>query len=99
MKKGIAFLLVLIMLAALAFPCCLDEGCTEKTELKTSQSPCDDEGTCSPFFACATCSGFVTLACTPVMAEPPVQLPVHYERIRRSATSSFYTRFFQPPRA
>ncbi len=57
-----SFLLLLWCAVLTAVPCCAFDGCED--EVQTEQSGHSDDqddgcGSCSPFFACHGCSGFV----------------------------------------
>ncbi|HEU4471226.1 MAG TPA: hypothetical protein VFR58_09090 [Flavisolibacter sp.] len=98
MKKGIAFLLVLITLAASVFPCCPSDGCADDAGYTAPAGTCNDDGACSPFFACSTCPGFVSLTRIPRLPAPLSALPVHFQARTAVLANLFYPSFFQPPR-
>ena len=58
--KVIAFILSSYLLFLFAVPCCSFDNCPEeKTQQADHKKGDGDCGTCSPFFTCAGCSGFI----------------------------------------
>ncbi|SMO79905.1 hypothetical protein SAMN06265350_11229 [Solitalea koreensis] len=65
-------------------PCCAWDHCDSEDTVTTikgndKKSHTNDEtgkGTCSPFFACSSCSGFVTNAAVSIIIELPSINPV-----------------------
>jgi len=56
------------------------------------------EEACSPFFACATCPGFVELS-GPIQILHPVAIKqVHHERLESFSLYTFLNSCWQPPR-
>lgn len=99
MKNWLVLVLLLITAAGTFIPCCQVDDCA--ADRITSPSKNDDrkqEGTCSPFFACATCSGFVALSKS-IQITPPIAVrQVHHEQIVKSDLLSYTSSFWQPPR-
>jgi hypothetical protein len=61
MQKWLALLLLMITTAGTVIPCCLVDDC--KADQAAVKGPGGrQEGNCSPFFACATCAGFVEVS-------------------------------------
>ena len=79
-------------------PCCMAEnGCED--EISTSSSHEDDkDDTCSPFFACAGCAGFVARAKALQLPELPAEKHVHYQKMEEYHTTSYDANYWQPPR-
>jgi hypothetical protein len=61
--KILCFILSLYVLFQIAVPCCSEDNCNEEMAIGHTDSPQEHEegdcNTCSPFFTCGTCSGFV----------------------------------------
>lgn len=100
MKKWLTFLLLLITLTGTFFPCCLIDECNDE-EIATAQQENKDqpEGNCSPFFACATCSGFTEMTKTVQVKQPVVENQVHNENLLIFNLSTYSSSFWQPPRS
>ncbi len=100
MKKWPIFILLLITLIETFFPCCLADECNA-TEIATTQNEDkqQQEGTCSPFFACATCPGFVEFAKQIHIVEPVAEKQVHHESLQLYNLSAFQASYWQPPRS
>ena len=100
MKKWFAFILLVIVAAAVFVPCCTTDNCQADQEMtsKTQNHPLKSSGTCSPFTSCASCTGFVVINKIVQVAALPVALVEHHEH-NNSFTPSSYTRsFLQPPK-
>lgn len=99
MKKWLAFLFLFLMLAGSFYPCCIVDDCTaDHAWTEQQKERPSKEGTCSPFFACASCVGFVQLSRPIAVPQPLPQLPVHYESVERFTPLILYSSFWQPPR-
>jgi hypothetical protein len=72
---------------------CADHSQTEKQKNGDSKG-----GTCSPFFACTFCAGFVQLDKPVVVPQPTPQQSIHYESVYFFTPEEFYTFIWQPPR-
>jgi hypothetical protein len=100
MIKWLTFLLLVITLSGMFFPCCLVDECNDE-EIATAQSKNKpkQEGNCSPFFACATCPGFAEMV-KPVQIKQPVKdNQVHHETLVVFNLTTFASSFWQPPRS
>jgi hypothetical protein len=100
MKKWLAILLVLITAAGTFIPCCgVDDCCTDTMASKSGHDDHQDEGTCSPFFACATCPGSVELTKTIQLPTPETEKVVHHQPSLKFVLPVYTSSFWQPPRA
>ncbi len=99
MKKWMIFLLLLITTAGTSIPCCQTDNCCADQSNNTNTEKHKGEGTCPPFFACATCCGFVELANPTHFVQVPVQKQLHYEMFEVLNLSTFSATYWQPPRA
>jgi hypothetical protein len=99
MKKWLTFLLLLITLAGTLYPCCLVDECNSE-ELATAkkENKQQPEGTCSPFFACATFPGFAELSKTVQIVKPFIVNQVHHETPVVLNLATYASSFWQPPR-
>ena len=98
MKRIFVFILAMIVVAASAVPCCPADACAdEATHAASGQIPVE-KGTCSPFFNCAGCSGFVYVAKLIHIAAPATETTVHYEKAIAFNITSYSSPLFQPPR-
>src|SRR3954447_24789143 len=100
MKKWLVFILLLITTAGTFIPCCSIDNCSADRPANTSNhQKHQNEGTCSPFFACATCPGFVELAKPIQLAKPLVEKIIYYQSILKFSLPTFSSSFWQPPRS
>lgn len=99
MKKWLVFILALVVMAGSVFPCCEEATCQDEQTATSSQGETHEKGSCSPFFACATCAGFVQIAKQVSVPQPVLQRPAHPETFAVFFTSTYYPSFFQPPRS
>lgn len=99
MKKWFVFLLALIVIAGSVTPCCTEDDCQDEQPTSSSKGESHEEGNCSPFFACATCAGFVQVAKPVQVPQSITARPLHHEKIIVFVTSTYYSSFFQPPRS
>jgi hypothetical protein len=99
LKKIFTCVLLLIILAGSFYPCCMaDDCCNDEIALTHGQEGDKSEGACSPFFACATCTGFVETA-KPIS----IQQPLIIKKMQRKGAivfdlTTYSTSFWQPPR-
>lgn len=100
MKKLLVFILLLITTAGTVFPCCqVDDCAADQLTSATNEENHVPEGTCSPFFACATCPGFVELA-KPIQIQQPMAVKhVHHAKIVSLLLPTYSASLLQPPRA
>jgi hypothetical protein len=100
MKRLLVFILSLIVLTGSLTPCCPGDNCGDEMTGQASSEKQDheQEGVCSPFFACGSCPGFVQLARHFSVPVPEVNASVHHEKLTVLITSAYYSSFFQPPR-
>ena len=99
MKKWLAFIVLLITLAGSFYPCCLADNCSDDPVSTQHQDEDRETGTCSPFFACGSCVGFVQLAKPILVPQPPPQRSTPHERVEPFTLSGFSSSFWQPPRS
>jgi hypothetical protein len=99
MKKWSILILLLITAAGTFIPCCgVDDCCADQIAKSTRHEKRQTEGTCSPFFACASCSGFVELSKPIQLIQPVVEKQVHHENIVKFNLATYFSSFWQPPR-
>jgi hypothetical protein len=99
MKKWFAFILLLITTAGTFVPCCEADGCcADQAANSASHNNHETEGTCSPFFACATCPGFVELSKPIQLTAPIVEKTVQHQSIVKFTLPAYFNSFWQPPR-
>lgn len=99
MKKWLVFLLAVIVMAGSITPCCTEDDCQEEQTTFSTEGDSHKEGNCSPFFACATCSGFVQFTKQVCVPQPIESRPLHHDNLTVFFTSTYYSSFFQPPRS
>jgi hypothetical protein len=99
MKRVLAFILSLIVFTGSVYPCCLEDDChDEPTAVSSQQKYPEERGGCSPFFACATCPGFVHLERSISIPQPFIPGMAHFETPVKFFSSSYHSTLFQPPR-
>src|SRR5688500_5285102 len=99
MKKWLVFLLTTMVMAGSVFPCCMETSCEDdQTACSSQKENSHAKGTCSPFFACASCAGFVDVAKHPDLPQPIVQRAARFEKPSILLPSTYLSSFFQPPR-
>ena len=101
MKKWLAFLLLLITMAGSLIPCCEVDDCAADqtiTQQDTTIPDNSEEGTCSPFYSCTSCTGFTQLAKPVVLPEAMDENSVHHAGRYNMRITSFAAAFWQPPR-
>jgi len=99
MKKWIAFILLLITVTGSFIPCCgVDDGCEDQFSSSTGGNDHEEEGSCSPFFSCTTCPGFVELTKPIQLIQPMFEKQVHHEWVVIFDLSAYLPSFWQPPR-
>lgn len=99
MMKWLVLLLVFMITAGTFIPCCgAADCCADQPAGTGSANEHKTEGTCSPFFACGACSGFVQLYKPVHVASLFVEKQVHYSTIPTFNLSTYSPSFWQPPR-
>lgn len=99
MKKWLVLLLFFITAAGTFIPCCsVDSCCTDQLATSANHEKRQTEGTCSPFFACATCPGSVELAKPIQLIQPVIEKQVHHEQLVQYNLTTYPSSFWQPPR-
>jgi hypothetical protein len=99
MKKWLVLFLIVITTAGMVIPCCaVDNCCADQVALAASHDEKNTEGYCSPFFACATCPGFVQLFQPVQLVQPAKEKQVHHENIINTYLTTYCSSFWQPPR-
>ncbi|WP_036151149.1 DUF6660 family protein [Maribacter forsetii] len=84
-------------------PCCWDDNCNdeEKTELTENHSKDQqDDGcnTCSPFFSCGTCSGFVFINYSINFKKVHITKTKLVSVYKSKFASNFFAKIWQPPK-
>src|SRR5688572_26201678 len=95
--KIIAFLMALVVLFGTIYPCCPSDGCQDEITAPVSNEPSDPDA-CSPFFACNSCAGFVTIIKPFILNVPENKDPLYFEKYKSFTIADFYSSLFQPPR-
>jgi hypothetical protein len=99
MKKWLVLILLLITAAGTFVPCCGIDDCCADQAIAANHNNHENEGICSPFFACATCSASVELTKTIQLDFPSAESLVHQHAIMKSDLPSYSSSFWQPPRS
>jgi hypothetical protein len=99
MKNWLVCILLFITATGTFIPCCSVDDCCADRLVNTNHDKHNNEGTCSPFFACATCPGSVELAKPIQLDFPRVENLVHYEETIRFTLPSYSSSFWKPPRS
>lgn len=99
--RFMGFILAILVAVAALTPCCTGE---EHGEDAVASAPHDtregDDGCrCSPFFACATCAGFISTAQPLAFPAPVAYLLQYFEATVASFPSAYLPAPWQPPRA
>jgi len=97
-KKWIAAILLIVSVACSVVPCCMSDGCSDE-ELSSEglNHENEEEGACSPFFSCTTCSGFQITK--PVqISSPIIPKQQHHSQAIVFYHSGYAASFWQPPR-
>ena len=98
--KVIAFILSAYLLFLFAIPCCRFDNCAEEkiTQEADHEKGEGDCGSCSPFFTCTGCSGFiVSFENTDMQMSSHFSLPQYSGYIVSSIPDVHYD-FWQPPK-
>jgi hypothetical protein len=100
MRKWLVFILLVVTTAGIFIPCCSADNCCEQVGgTGTGQEKHPEEGNCSPFFACATCPGFVALFQPIQIVQPEIEIQVHHEQLLNCNLETYVASFWQPPRS
>jgi len=97
-KRFLTFILLLIVTAATVTPCCVYDDCAAEQTAGQKKESNKDDGACSPFFSCSSCSGFVWTFKPMEIAAPVVVPKEYYEQLSGKRLPSFSASFWQPPR-
>ena len=99
MKKWLTVILILITAAGMFISCCSFDDCWSDQLATTSNNEKQQpKGNCSPFFACATCPGFVKLSNPIEIVIPIPEKQVHHEQLLKFTLTTYSSPFWQPPR-
>lgn len=99
MKKWLVLLLLIITSAGTIIPCCdIDDCCVDQFENSPNHEKNQSEGSCSPFFACGTCAGFVELSKLIYLIQSVPEKQVHHEQVTRFHLTTYAASYWQPPR-
>src|SRR4029078_1900165 len=94
MKNWLVFILLFITTACTFIPCGgFDECCADQVANTANRDRHQTEGACSPFFACATCPGFVELTKQIQLCNPMVEKRVYHQTLLKLDLPT-YSRFF-----
>ncbi len=101
--KTIGFIFSVYFLLLSANPCCLEDACAD--EIKPAQAGhCsqdqdeDDCNSCSPFFTCGACSGFVFSTAGLVLKELTLSKANLVNVYKTQFIDDFVARIWQPPK-
>ncbi|MBA4410873.1 MAG: hypothetical protein C0397_15795 [Odoribacter sp.] len=102
--KIICFILSLYVLSLSLAPCCSDDdNCcdeikTEHTDNHSQDHNDSDCNTCSPFFTCGTCSGFVFTRSGFNFREVPFSKSKFVAVYKSQFANDFFVKIWQPPK-
>jgi len=101
--KILCFILSLYVLLLVTSPCCSDENCDDdmKKEYVDNHSQDhedNDNDTCSPFFTCGTCSGFVFTRMEVDFKEVAFVKHIIACVYKSQFVSDFFSKIWQPPK-
>lgn len=100
MRSWFVLFLSLLVMAGSLIPCCPADNCQDESSINMTCDPDEERetGTCSPFFTCGTCAGFVQqvrmVSVTAIKNVPPI----HQVRPIHSISNTYLPSLFQPPR-
>jgi len=98
--KYIALILSFYVLFLSGMPCCIDDNCADdkvSTEHSQQQNK-TDEGNCSPFFSCSTCSGFIFQEMQVTVAPVLVLMNDSYPDVKQDFCTQVCSTIWQPPK-
>lgn len=99
MQKWLVLILLITTTVGTFVPCCLVDNCNQEEAANTqTENRPKQEGACSPFFACVTCSGFTHMSKPVQISELVKEKQVHYETLIVFNPSTYTSSFWQPPR-
>ncbi|RYZ20596.1 MAG: hypothetical protein EOO16_16190 [Chitinophagaceae bacterium] len=99
MQRFLVFLLLLLVSVATLAPCCRYDDCASEHATAKHEDQDKGDGACSPFFACASCPGFVaTHKPLRVPLSPPEAPLRHVAREAFAPLQYVYRSFWQPPK-
>lgn len=100
-NRLMGYILLLIVAVAAFTPCCTgDEHNEDAAVANPSDAKEGDDGcSCSPFFACATCTGFVSTAKAISIPAPAEYRLSWFEGALPRFSSAYTSTPWQPPRA
>jgi len=101
--KTLCFILSLYVLLLGTVPCCSEDNCddekkTENPDNHSQDHKDSDRNTCSPFFTCGTCSGFIFIRTGLDFKKVPFiknQLITVY---KSQFTDGYFAKIWQPPK-
>lgn len=101
--KILCFILSLYILFLATVPCCSDDNCndeikTEQTSNHSQDHKDSDCNTCSPFFTCGTCSGFVFTRSGVDFKEVPFIKGKFIAVYKSQFADDFFAKIWQPPK-
>jgi len=100
MKKPTILLLIFYICTISIVPCCIEDSCSEETnteQIANSEHQEDDDKnhSCTQFFNCGNCSGFIPIFSISFKAsQSPNTITSFY---LFSTSSDFIARIWQPP--
>lgn len=99
----LCFILSLYVLFLVSAPCCSEDNCDDemKTEYVGNHSQDhedNDSDTCSPFFTCGTCSGFVSTRTGVDFKEVTFVKDKIVYVYKSQFVSDFFAKIWQPPK-
>jgi hypothetical protein len=100
LKRFLVFILLLIVTITTLTPCCKVDDCAADNIAfsKQESGKHQTEGTCSPFFSCTSCPGFIAIEKPVQIPMPPVTVQQYGETVYTFHFPAYYASFWQPPR-
>ncbi|MGB8193474.1 MAG: hypothetical protein WCF67_16200 [Chitinophagaceae bacterium] len=97
--KFLAFMLLVISMAATFIPCCEFDGCADEPVAAAHQDNEDKKPGCSPLSTCNRCSVAAIVALKlPQLDTPSITKGQFIEARIASVSPSYFPSFWQPPR-
>jgi hypothetical protein len=99
-NRFLAFILAFIVAIASLTPCCDEGEQGEETAIAGKQQDHEEEDgcSCSPFYACATCPGFISTAQPIIIPAPAEYQPSWFIKDLPYFPSTYTSTPWQPPR-